>query len=79
MNLISKNFPPTCVVAASADGLIPTEQSRHVYERVKEQGIDALYVECLPLSPEWPEGNTWWRDALLPSLQFALRHMTENR
>jgi acetyl esterase/lipase len=88
INLISKHFPPTCVVAASTDGLIPTEQFRHVYERVNEQGIDALYVECkgmrhaeaecLPLSPEWPEGNTWWKNALLPSLHFALRHMTED-
>ena len=89
INLISRNFPPTCVVSATEDGLIPTEQFGRLYDRVKELGIDALLVECqgmrhaeaekLPLSPEWPEGNSWWKDALLPSLVFALQRMTEDQ
>lgn len=86
INLVSKNFPPTCIVAASADELIPPIHSHRLHDRLKELGVDVMRVECegmnhgeaerSPISREWPEGNTWWEDALLPSLQFALERMT---
>ena len=87
IKLVSADFPPTCVVAASADTLIPPIQSHNLAQAVRACGVEAVLFECegmihgqaeaLASSPPWPENNGWWESAIRPSLDFAIRKMTE--
>lgn len=87
IKLVSADFPPTCVVAASADTLIPPIQSHNLAQAVRACGVEAVLFECegmihgqaeaLANSPSWPENNGWWESAIRPSLDFAIRKMTE--
>lgn len=85
LNLVTAQFPPICVVEATADGLIPSSHSQKLYERALGLGVDSLLVkchgmthgeaECLDSLPPWAEGRTYWSTAILPSLQFAYERM----
>lgn len=87
IKLVSADFPPTCVVAASADTLIPPIQSHNLAQAIRACGVEAVLFECegmihgqaeaLASSPPWPENNGWWESAIRPSLDFAIRKMTE--
>lgn len=81
-NLLSADYPPTCIVAASEDKLIPIDHSTDVYTRLQELGVDSLLVtcegmehgeaECLP-GNNWMD--SWWEEAIRPSLDFAIERM----
>lgn len=82
VNLVTPAFPPTCIVVATADKLIPVTQSYTIYDELVRHGVDAKIVECnemehgeaecLPHS-NWIEA--WWEEALRPSLDFAIERM----
>jgi acetyl esterase/lipase len=79
---ISAEFPPTCVLVASEDKLIPVDHSTDAYARLQDLGVDSLLVtcngmehgeaECLP-GNNWMD--SWWEEAIRPSLDFAIERM----
>lgn len=81
IDIITKDSPPTMVVVATADTLIPTSQSYNLHAKLKDLGVDCGYMECdgmkhgeaecLPGLHIWPENCTWWEDAIKPSLDWA--------
>lgn len=87
LKLVSSGFPPTAVVVADADTLLPPNQSRDLARAIRGCGVEAVAFTCkgmqhgeaeaLVNSPPWPKDNDWWESALRPSLEFALRKMME--
>jgi acetyl esterase/lipase len=74
INLVSSNFPATCVVMADADQLVPPLQSQELFGRLQALGVDSKLVVAKGMGhdPAWPEGNDWWESAIRPSLDFVL-------
>lgn len=80
--IIGPGFPPTAVVVAQNDALIPTAHSREVFEKLQSSGVQSELLlcegmqhgeaECLSGSA-WQE--SWWSSALRPSLDFALKQL----
>lgn len=82
VNLITPDFPPTFVVIATKDQLIPPEQSYALVAKCKELGVEVGSGECEGMThgiaedgrETWPEGNTWWEKGILPGLEWAVSH-----
>lgn len=82
INLVTPNFPATCVVMADADQLVPPSQSQELFDRLQALGANSKLVvakgmghgpaEAHQTDPAWPEGNDWWETAIRPSLDFVL-------
>lgn len=83
INLLDSSFPPTFVVVATADWLIPPAESYSVVETLKSCGVEATCAEakgmghgiCEDPRSGWPEEQNWWEEAILPSLQWALQKL----
>jgi acetyl esterase/lipase len=79
INLLTASFPPTFVIVATADWLIPPSESYSVVEKLKELGVEATYADAVGMGhgvcedprSSWPEGQRWWEEAVEPSLEWA--------
>ncbi|GHJ90289.1 hypothetical protein NliqN6_6691 [Naganishia liquefaciens] len=79
INLLSSTFPPTFVVIATADWLIPPAESHALVEKLKGLGVEVTHAEaqgmghgvCEDPRSSWPEGQNWWVEAVQPSLEWA--------
>ncbi|KAJ9104128.1 hypothetical protein QFC19_004112 [Naganishia cerealis] len=80
IDLLDSTYPPTFVVIATADWLIPPSESHAVVEKLRAAGVEAAFAEapgmghgiCEDPRSTWPpEGEKWWQEAILPSLQWA--------
>jgi acetyl esterase/lipase len=79
INLLTASFPPTFVVVATADWLIPPSESYSAVEKLKELGVEATYADAVGMGhgvcedprASWPEGQRWWEEAVEPSLEWA--------
>jgi acetyl esterase/lipase len=80
INLLAEFYPPTFVVVATADWLIPPAESHSVVETLKGFGVEATYAEakgmghgiCEDAKSSWPEDQDWWAEAILPSLEWTV-------
>ncbi|KAJ9099308.1 hypothetical protein QFC21_004189 [Naganishia friedmannii] len=83
MNLLDSSYPPTFVVIATADWLIPPAESHTVVEKLKACGVEAMSAEahgmghgvCEDPRSSWPDDQKWWEEAILPSLQWTARKL----
>jgi acetyl esterase/lipase len=82
INLITSSFPPTCIVSATNDTLIPVDHSKGAAAKLQEKGVDSLLVSCEGMGhgeaecyPGQPWQDRWWDDAIKPSLDFAIQRM----
>lgn len=82
---MTAGFPPTCIVAATRDSLIPPNQSSDLHSRLSKLGVECTIVECEgmehgeaeclpPGEARWEED--WWEQAIKPSLDFAIARLT---
>lgn len=86
INFIRPDFPPTVVVSAGADTLIPVHHSHDLFRRLQEHKVHSILLEaegmahgeaeCLSGS-SWD--SAWWESALRPSLDFALDRLGVRR
>lgn len=70
------------VVVATADSLLPPQQSYDLHTNLKSLGVDTALVECvgmkhgeaecLPGLHFWRKDSPWWGDAIRPSLDWAI-------
>lgn len=82
IHLITPDFPPTFVVIATKDQLVPPEQSYSIIEKCKELGVEVGFGECEGMThgiaedgrETWPEGNEWWEKGILPGLEWAVKY-----
>ncbi|KAJ9116268.1 hypothetical protein QFC24_006785 [Naganishia onofrii] len=80
LNLITPTYPPTYVLAAMADELIPKEHSLLLYDKLQEHGVESHivkvdgaghgYVERPPT--DWPAGTDYWKDAIREAVDWAV-------
>lgn len=80
LNLITPTYPPTYILAALADELIPVEHSFLLYDKLREHGVEALmakvegaahgFAERPPA--DWPEGVDYWRDVIREAVDWAV-------
>lgn len=85
LGVLSADFPPTFVVVATADDLIPPAQSYAIVDTLKRLGVDAQAGEAHGMGHgraevhqsdgRWPEGVMWWETAIEPSLEFVLKYL----
>jgi acetyl esterase/lipase len=85
LNLTSKEFPPTFVVVAEEDELIPPKHSYDLYDALKAYGVDTEIgvgkgmkhgqLEGLGAWEKLEEEKGWWDEVILPSLTFAINRM----
>ena len=81
MDVVDGRFPPTMIVIATGDKLIPPAQSYDLVEKLKKAGVDASYVEAKGMPhgmaedarDTWPEDQDWWNEAIVPSLEWVVR------
>ncbi len=68
------------IIVAGKDTLIPKEQSYNLYEVLKANGVECELAVAegaehgqveAPLS-SWPEGVSWWEDAVRPGLDWIV-------
>lgn len=79
INLLDAFYPPTFVVIATSDWLIPPAESHSVVEKLKTHGVEATFAEahgmghgvCEDPRSTWPEDQKWWEEAILPSLEWT--------
>lgn len=80
LNLVTPTYPPTYILAALADELIPVEHSFLLHDKLQEQGVETHiakvngachgFAERPPA--EWPEGVDYWRDVIRESVDWAI-------
>ncbi|KAJ9105837.1 hypothetical protein QFC19_003407 [Naganishia cerealis] len=80
LNLISRTFPPTFILAAMADELIPAEHSLLLYEKLQKHDVESCiakvegaghgYVERPPA--DWPAGTDYWKDVIREAVDWAI-------
>ena len=84
IKIVTSDFPPTCVIVATNDTVIPPSQSRDLHARLVNLGVESIMVECegmahgeaecLPdAGARWLE--EWWGQAIKPSLDFAIEKL----
>ena len=85
IDMVSSEFPPTMVVVAQLDTLLPPElHSYKLVARLIRDGVEAQSVVCRGMGHGWAEGgpwalaewesqaDVWWDEAIRPSLDWAL-------
>lgn len=85
IDIVQSDFPPTMIVVATADTLIPTSHSYNLHSKLKDLGVETALVECpgmkhgeaecLPGLVFWKDDCTWWEDAIRPSLDWAIKRV----
>ena len=76
---IEKGFPPTYVLVAPVDSLIPPVQSYDLIEKIKSVGSEvhsgsghqAEHGFTEWPTKFWPAGCDWWEATILPALQWG--------
>lgn len=80
IDLVSEIFPPTCLVSAGSDELVPKEQSRNFHDKLVAKGvITALFEQ--PGAPHSftgfranGPGSECWIKVLEPACSFLVHH-----
>lgn len=80
LNLMSPTYPPTFILAALADDLIPVEHSFLLYDKLQENGVESYITKVEGAghgfverpAGEWPEGVDYWKDAIKGSVDWAI-------
>jgi acetyl esterase/lipase len=82
INLVTPDFPPTFVILAKNDHMIPTTHSSDLFQKLQDSGVDSEILEAdgmnhgdaetLATSPPWREGCDWWDTVIQPSLDWAV-------
>lgn len=77
---LPSNFPPTFVLVATGDDMIPTSHSYGFAAQLRRANVEVQVgeakgmphgvAECIP-GMVWKEGNNWWEEAIRPSLDFV--------
>jgi acetyl esterase/lipase len=87
INLLTAEYPPTFIMVAEADQLIPPSHSKDIHKKLEELGVPVEMAiaremqhgeaEAMQGTERWSEelGLGWWEEAIVPSLQFAMRHL----
>lgn len=80
LNLITTTYPPTYILAAMADDLIPVEHSFLLFDKLQKKGVESHmtrvggaghgFVERP--ATEWPEGKDYWKEAIKDSVDWAI-------
>ena len=80
LNLITPDYPPSYILAALADTLIPVEHSFMLYDKLQEHGVESYITKVegaahgfaeRPAS-DWPQGMDYWKDAIKDSVDWAI-------
>jgi dipeptidyl aminopeptidase/acylaminoacyl peptidase len=80
LNLITSTYPPTFILAALADDLIPVEHSFLLFDKLQENGVESYIIKVegaghgfveRPVT-DWPEGKDYWKDAIKNSVDWAI-------
>ncbi|KAJ9115397.1 hypothetical protein QFC22_005152 [Naganishia vaughanmartiniae] len=87
LDLISQTFPPTYVLAAMADDLIPVEHSFLLYDKLQKQGVESHiakvggaghgFVERPPT--DWPADTDYWKSDIREAVEWAVAKVKSAR
>ena len=74
---ITADYPPTHIVVATADAVIPTSQSYRLHRVLQERGVDCGLTEVEGMEHgeaehAWEEGCDWWEKYIKPSLDWTI-------
>lgn len=79
MALVNQDFPPTFVVVATQDKLIPPQQARDFHQLLEEKGVRCGIAEANMAhgkAENWDEGDDsyaeYWKSAIEPALDWAI-------
>lgn len=83
LNLVNSDFPPTFVMVATNDGLIPVKQSYDFIDKLKEYGVEHIFREAdmdhgrsenHPIE-EKADYDRWFEDAIRPGLDWVIERL----
>lgn len=82
LKLLSSAFPPSVIVKALADKLLPPEHCDVMYGKLVELGVETKLLEAKDMehgyaeAPRevWPKGVRWWEEVYAPALDFCIKH-----
>lgn len=80
LNLITPTYPPTYILAALSDELIPVEHSFLLYDKLQEHGVETRIAKVEGAAhgfaerpkADWPEGADYWEDVIRESVDWAI-------
>jgi acetyl esterase/lipase len=85
INLVTPDFPPTFILVAENDSLIPPTYSYDLQRVLAANGVQVEtgvamgmehgQIEGLGLWERLEEEQGWWGQAVLPALTFAVEHL----
>jgi acetyl esterase/lipase len=78
--LVGPGLPPTVLVLAEADQILDPSQTRELFERLLESGVEAKLIVAKGMPhgalerprSTWPEGAEWWDEVAVPALEWAI-------
>ncbi|ORX38843.1 Alpha/Beta hydrolase protein [Kockovaella imperatae] len=86
LDIADSHFPPTAIVMAESDKVIPISNSQALYDKLQAKGVpsalftchgmDHIQAECLATADPWPANRKaeWW-EAITQNLDFVLDAM----
>ncbi len=77
---VDEAFPPTFILVAGGDHLVPTSQSFEFYDTLKSRGVESALAIAENMehgkSEAWDETDTeyakWWDQAIEPGLRWMV-------
>jgi acetyl esterase/lipase len=77
---VDSSFPPTFIMNAGGDKLVPTSQSFDFYEVLKSRGVECAMATAVDMehgkSENWDETDVgyekWWEEAIEPGLRWMV-------
>jgi acetyl esterase/lipase len=80
LNLITPTYPPTFILAALADDLIPVEHSFLLYDKLQKNEVESFITKVEGAghgfverpATDWPEGVDYWKGAIKDSVDWAI-------
>lgn len=80
INLVKPEFPPTVIIQATADQVIPPHHSSDLYQRCLDNGVEVKLLLANEMwhgaaetpQSKWPVGCRWWEDVMIPALQWIM-------
>lgn len=83
IDFVTSTFPPTYILAAEKDSLIPVQHSYDVSDKLRQENVEVHvglgkgaehgFTELPPSI--WPEGCDWW-DVIQRALDWAVEKTT---
>jgi len=78
IELLHKGFPPTCLVSAGKDELVPKQQTHDFHKALGTLGIDTMLVEwaegahAFTADARNGPGTECWETVIRPACDFAI-------